>query len=324
MSLDEFGVDGKQQPSPNAPLSHADVAAKTRAMLGGGDVPKTRLIQWTGHGPDRYHACEKTWNILPGGVYTIDMDEGKIIFCNQPINIDSLFYFTDSIGDEVIREIETFWNAADLYAQRGFRHRRGYMLYGPQGSGKSSIVQQTIARITERGGIVFLCTCAPSLLNQALQNFRLVEASRSVLCIFEDIDSIISSHGDKDILSLLDGESQIDFVLNLATTNYPERLDKRIVSRPRRFDRIIKVEMPPAGVRREYLKAKLEDASQIEIEHLVRESEGLSFAAMAEIIISVKCLGNDLNETLTILREMNKRKPDSREYDNREMGFGGR
>jgi ethanolamine transporter len=30
-----------------------------------------------------------------------------------------------------------------------------------------------------------------------------------------------------------------DKVINIATTNYPERLDRRIVSRPRRFDRII-------------------------------------------------------------------------------------
>jgi SpoVK/Ycf46/Vps4 family AAA+-type ATPase len=123
---------------------------------------------------------------------------------------------------------------------------------------------------------------------------------------------------------LLDGESQIDFVLNLATTNYPEKLDRRIVARPRRFDRIIKVDMPGATVRQAYFEAKLTDASPAEIESLVEKSDGLSFAAMAEIIISVKCLDNNLEETLETLREMHKRTPSSREYDSREMGFGGR
>lgn len=321
MGISEFGTEIPHTPSNRAPSLAGRADATPRSEE---DQPKTRLIQWTGFGPDRYTACEKTWPILPGGVYTIDMFEGRIIFCNQPINIDDLFYFTDSIGDQVIKEIETFWNAADRYAQRGYRHRRGYMLYGPQGSGKSSIVQQTISRIGERGGLVFLCTCPPELMNRALHNFRLVEPRRPVLCIFEDVDSIIAAHGDKEILSLLDGESQIDFVLNLATTNYPERLDRRIVARPRRFDRIIKVDMPGPNVREAYFKAKLTDASHAEIASLVEKSDGLSFAAMAEIIISVKCLGNDLEETLETLREMHKRMPNSREYDNREMGFGGR
>ena len=30
--------------------------------------------------------------------------------------------------------------------------------------------------------------------------------------------------------------------INLASTNYPERLDRRIISRPRRFDRILRIE----------------------------------------------------------------------------------
>jgi hypothetical protein len=317
--LDDFGTAQTtgRQPPPNA-IGRTEPALRT----GDRDQPKTRLIQWAGHGPDRYHACETTWPILPGGVYTLDMDEGKVIFCNQPVNIDDLFYFPDSIGDQVMQEVETFWDAADMYEQRGFKHRRGYLLYGPQGSGKSSIVQQTIARIKVRGGVVFLSTCPPGLLTQALTTFRLVEPTRPVLVIFEDIDAIIQSHGEKEILSLLDGESQIDFVLNLATTNYPEKLDKRLVSRPRRFDRIIKVGMPSAEVRRAYLVKKLPDAQTSEVDYLVEQSEGFSFAAMAEIIISVKCLGNDLDDTLAILKEMHKRQPNSREYDSKDMGFG--
>jgi hypothetical protein len=316
MGLEDFGTEpASRVPSPNCAPAVGTLSSKERAE------PKTRLIQWAGHGPDKYHACEQTWPVLPGGVYTLDMDEGRLLFCNQPINIDDLFYFPDSIGDQVIQEIETFWNAADNYERRGFKHRRGYLLYGPQGSGKSSIVQQTVERIRRRGGIVVLCTCPPAMLTAGLSIFRLVEPARPILCIFEDIDAIIQSHGDKDILSLLDGESQIDFVLNLATTNYPEKLDKRLVSRPRRFDRIIRVDMPSALVRRAYLVKKLPDTKKTEIDYLVSESEGFSFAAMAEIIISVKCLGNDLQETLDILKEMHKRQPNSREYDSTDMGF---
>jgi hypothetical protein len=316
--IEDFGTAVRPSSLPEAPRAGGLVRGVNEEK----NQPKTRLIQWAGYGPDRYAPCERTWPILPGGVYTIDMEDGKIVFTNQPVNIDDLFYFEDSIGDQVLLEVETFWNAAELYEQRGFKHRRGYLLYGPQGSGKSSIVQQIIARIKRRAGVVFLATCQPGLLTQALTTFRLVEPTRPVLVIFEDIDAIIQSHGEKEILSLLDGESQIDFVLNLATTNYPEKLDKRLVSRPRRFDRIIKVGMPSAVVRAAYLWKKLPDSTPSEIDHLVKESEGFSFAAMAEIIISIKCLGNDLTDTLVILKEMHKRLPNSREYDTNQAGFG--
>lgn len=317
MSLDEFA---NNRQLPDRPASR-----QLNSVEPASTPPKSRLIQWTGYGPDRYVACERTWEVLPGGTYQIQFDDGRVVYAVQPMNVDHLFHFTDSIGDAVMREIETFWNSAEKYAERGFRHRRGYMLYGPQGSGKSSIVQQTIHRITERGGVVFLATCEPNLLNRALMNFRLVEPTRPVLCIFEDIDAVINRHGESDLLSLLDGECQIDFVLNLATTNYPENLDRRIVARPRRFDRIIKVDMPDPGVRQKYFRAKLDQAPETEIDDLVRLSEGLSFAAMAEIIISVKCLGNDLQETVKTLQDMHKRTPKSRDYEtNGRAGFGDR
>ena len=63
----------------------------------------------------------------------------------------------------------------------------------------------------------------------ALKVFREIEPNRSIIYIFEDIDSIIEHHGEDEILSVLDGEMQVNKVLNIATTNYPERLDRRIV-----------------------------------------------------------------------------------------------
>ena len=115
-----------------------------------------------------------------------------------------------------------------------------------------------------------------------------------------------------------------DKVVNIATTNYPEDLDKRLVSRPRRFDRILKITSPDINMRFEYLKRKLGSThSHEDIVSLANLSDGLSFAALADLVISVCCLGNDLDETITPLRGMS-RTPSSREYDNPgEMGFGG-
>ena len=50
---------------------------------------------------------------------------------------------------------------------------------------------------------------------------------------------------------------------------------------------------------------------------------GLSFAAMAELVISVACLGNNLEETVILLRGLDDHQPNSKEFDRPgAMGFG--
>ena len=50
---------------------------------------------------------------------------------------------------------------------------------------------------------------------------------------------------------------------------------------------------------------------------------GLSFAALAELVISVACLGNNLEDTVTLLRGLDDHQPNSKEFDRPgAMGFG--
>ena len=51
-------------------------------------------------------------------------------------------------------------------------------------------------------------------------------------------------YAESEYLSLLDGENQIGNVVYVATTNYPEKLDKRFTDRPSRFDVVQKISMP--------------------------------------------------------------------------------
>ena len=55
----------------------------------------------------------------------------------------------------------------------------------------------------------------------AMRQFRQVEPGRPVVCVFEDIDTLIRENNDLEILQWLDGAHQIGQVVNLATTNHP-------------------------------------------------------------------------------------------------------
>jgi hypothetical protein len=153
-----------------------------------------------------------------------------------------------------------------------------------------------------------------------LTRLREVEPDRPVVCIF---DAIIRQCGDSQLLQLLDGNAQINKVVNLASTNYPERLDRRIIARPRRFDRLIKIGPPEARLREAYFARKLPELTPAQLEHWVELSSGLPFAALAELVISVECLGHDLEAAAATLHELDRHTPSSDEFGCGAAGGGG-
>ncbi len=219
-----------------------------------------------------------------------------------------------SLAAQVLKEIQQFWTLGERFRKHGFLHRRGYLLHGRQGSGKSSVVHQVMSRTVAAGGVAFFCQ-QPSSFVGCMQQFRAVEPERPMLCIFEDIDSMAKGYGASDLLQWLDGNHQVDRVVNIATTNYPEKLERRLIARPRRFDRVLCINCPDRGLRDAYFARKLPDLTAGERRRWVELSDDLSFASMSELIISVCCLDKDLAETAALLKELDRRQPSSSDYD---------
>lgn len=274
------------------------------------------LVQWAVYGHNTYKPVSSTFKALSKGIYNILMTQSGIVFQKKSVCVDDLLRFPDSLSDKILNEIIKFWSKGDKFKEHGFLHRRGYLLHGPAGSGKTCLVQQIIANIIESNGLIFQCTSHPSVFNEGLALFRKVEPDRHVVCLFEDIDAIIDEYGEDEILTLLDGESQIDKVLNIATTNYPEKLDKRLVARPRRFDRVIEIGMPVNEVRRMYFEKKL-NVVDTELNKWIKATEGFSFAACAELVISVCCFDKPFDEAVDILKSMMKASLNSYKYNDK-------
>ncbi len=140
-----------------------------------------------------------------------------------------------------------------------------------------------------------------------------------MVVIWEDIDTIIANYGESQVLSILDGESQVENVVFLATTNYPERLDGRVINRPSRFDKIVKIGMPNAAARKMYLESKISELVKDGID-LVADTEGFSIAHLKELIISTCCQDTPVAEVLDRLKKM-KKTPTS-DSDRGPLGFG--
>lgn len=261
---------------------------------------------WAVNG-DTFLPCDETQQVLPPGQYISRFsDHNGVYFVKKNVNLDTLIELPDNNSDKVLDSMNDFWTKEDKFREFGFLWKRGIMLWGPPGSGKTSTVQRLSKQIIDLGGISLYCT-VPGNDAEALRILRKIEPTRPLVVIIEDIDAVLRDYGESNLLAMLDGELQIDNVVFVATTNYPERLDKRLINRPSRFDEVIKIGMPNAKCREVYLVTKnprlLKDDKELEM--WVEKTENFSIAHLKELVASVECLGHPAEEAISRLRTMN-------------------
>ena len=210
----------------------------------------------------------------------------------------------------------------------GFSYKRGILLYGIPGGGKTSIINMLCSHLVNKmNGIVFQIVTRDEL--QRYANFissiyRQIEPNRPIVTIFEDIDGLASiEEYETMLLNVLDGLNQVDNVVNIATTNYTEKLSERLLNRVNRFDRRMEIKSPNFECRELFFKAKLkpQDLLKINLEKWCHETEGMTMAQLGEVIKSVIILENSLEETISILKDM-KQVPVSRNYNKETPNIG--
>lgn len=274
---------------------------------------------------DRFWGISQSLDRLAPGCYRGNMAPDVGVYLQkQPIRTDSLLMLPDSKSEAIVAEITQFTTLRPAFTSRGLLYKRGVLLWGPPGSGKTSTLHLLMRLIVDRCGGIALLIEHPEIANQSLQLIRKIEPERQIIGILEDIDGLIGTYGVEQYLSLLDGESQIDNVVFVATTNYPERLDKRFVDRPSRFDTVEYVGMPSTDARRAYLRHKEPDLPNATIERMVDVSEGLSIAHLRELIILTQCFGRSIDDAAKRLTAFRHRAPHSERSPERvATGFVG-
>lgn len=263
------------------------------------------ISQWTAQGNGAFFPTGASRPHLSAGVYNvITTIDGKSGLQSVPINSDGIYSLPDMATQEVIKEVEQFWNSEHLYRKHNLLYKRGLLLFGPPGSGKTITVKMLMKEIIKRDGIVIICQAVRPLVT-ILKNFRKIEPKRNVIIVYEDIDEIIAYNGEASVLSLLDGEDNIDNVLNIATTNFPDRLGARICNRPSRFDRRIFVGMPEEAARKEYIRLATHNGlSEADLTKWSVDTKDMSLAHIRELVASVYCLNQPYADVIKRLKAM--------------------
>jgi hypothetical protein len=263
--------------------------------------------QWQVGANNSFRPVGQTVASLAAGVYAIRVDSGGTYFERRRVICDDLVELPDHATARVIAGLQKFWASADRYRTQHLVYKRGILLWGPQGSGKTATIQFLMRELIALNGIVLLFE-TPEVTIPALDIIRRVEPSRSIIVVMEDIDEIISGYREHQVLALLDGETQTDNVVYIATTNYPERLGPRILNRPSRFDERIFVGMPSAESRLTYLRSAAQRStvqfSDKDLRRWCEDTEGLSIAHLRELVAGVLCLDQPYENVLARLKGM--------------------
>ncbi len=200
-------------------------------------------------------------------------------------------------------------------ARLGIRRRRGLLLHGLPGTGKT-LVGKILASTLDLSFI----WCTPGDL--ARQDVRgvvdLADFLAPCLLYFEDLEILAEDRASNpngallgELMNLLDGCAGDRELLVLASTNRLEVLEKALRNRPGRFDRVIEIPPPDEAARRRFFRDRLgeHDIAPEHLELLVRRADGATGAEIEEQINSLllRALGmyeGEAPEQLRLTREM--------------------
>ncbi|KAI9716057.1 MAG: hypothetical protein M1828_000468 [Chrysothrix sp. TS-e1954] len=157
----------------------------------------------------------------------------------------------EGVKERIVQDIDGFLQAREWYLDRGIPYRRGYLLWGPPGTGKSSFIQALAGHLDFN--IAMLHLSERGLTDDRLMHLLSNVPPRSIV-LLEDADAAFGnrrSQRDADgyqganvtysgLLNALDGVASAEERIVFLTTNHVERLDEALV-RPGRVDLTVKL-----------------------------------------------------------------------------------
>lgn len=203
-----------------------------------------------------------------------------------------------------VEEMRRWKKSEDWYKERNIPWRRGWLLHGLPGTGKTLLIK-SVAQDLDIPIIIF--DLASMSNEEVIKEWNSAKFSAPCAIVFEDFDAVF--HGRQNIampdggvtfdciLNCLSGMQQFDGVFIAITTNHLDKIDPAIgintggqSSRPGRIDTIMEVGPMEEDCRTKLAARLFEMPPNSEyIQDIVREGEGMTAAQFSEICTG-RCL----------------------------------
>ena len=168
-------------------------------------------------------------------------------------------------------------DSGDALRAAGQHLKRGLLLYGPPGSGKTHTIGYLMAAMPDRTTVILQGPGVGALGHGA----ALVRSLTPSMLVIEDVDLIATERGLYgmestnplmfQLLNEMDGLHPMDDVIFALTTNKIDVLEPALAARPGRVDHAVEIAVPDAAGRRRLLALYLEG-----VDHRVEASDEMA------------------------------------------------
>lgn len=183
----------------------------------------------------------------------------------------------EGVKESIVGDVQDFLSRQQWYVDRGIPYRRGYLLFGPPGSGKSSFIQALAGELDFSVAMINLSEMG---MTDDKLAFLLTKLPKRSLLLLEDADAAFVNRRQRDsdgysgasvtfsgLLNALDGVAAGEERIAFLTTNHIERLDPALI-RPGRVDMMLRI-----GEATRYQAAQMWDRfyGDVDTDHSARE-----------------------------------------------------
>ncbi|KFZ11234.1 hypothetical protein V502_07653 [Pseudogymnoascus sp. VKM F-4520 (FW-2644)] len=205
-----------------------------------------------------------------------------------------------SLKDGIISDITTFFDSEEMYTSLNIPWKRGIILHGTPGNGKTISIKalintlQTSERKIPSLYVKNLDNCSYGPKHSIREIFSRARTMAPCLLIFEDLDSLVTAKIRAYFLNEVDGLESNDGICMIGSTNHLSKLDPAIAKRPSRFDRKYHFGLPGLAEREAYCSywgEKLEGKETVEVTGVMARATagftgGFSFAYLKELFLA--------------------------------------
>jgi Cdc6-like AAA superfamily ATPase len=191
---------------------------------------------------------------------------------------------------EVQRQVVEVARHKDRLLAAGQHLKRGLLLFGPPGVGKTHTVRFLVSQLVDTT-VMQLTANALHLIVEACSVAR---ALQPAMVVVEDVDLIAEERGMHpgqhpllfQLLNEMDGLAEDADVVFVLTTNRPDLLEPALAARPGRVDQAVALQLPDAPARRalfELYRGDL-DVDTSRLDDVLARTEGVTASFLKELL----------------------------------------
>ena len=232
-------------------------------------------------------------NVYRGQVLSLAesrMGELEVKFHRLPSVSREDIILPEGLLQKIERQTVRFSELSEKMLAAGRHLKRGILLYGPPGAGKT-MTAMYVARAIQDRTVLLLTGRGQGLIERSCAWARMLQPS---IVILEDVDLVAEDRTRRgcsgpllfELLNQMDGLADDADILFLLTTNRADILEPALAARPGRVDQAIEIPLPDAQCRRRLfeLYGKKLKIGAVAWDKFIQRTDGASGAFIREMM----------------------------------------